>query len=210
MPTVTIGNNSTDTFSGVIDTELNQSNPTDNRYATNAFGVYKEGSGNHANALIMFPLTSLPDNIVVSAATVHFRIDTNVGAVSHTFTFKRALRDWITALQATWNVWSAGNNWTTAGGLSDGNDRATSPSASAVVTTGSGYKTLDVIAMASVIEGWASGAIPNYGFHVERTDAADDATYKIVSSSEEADTFRPYLTLTYEEPAAPMMGQIVL
>jgi hypothetical protein len=205
VPTITIGNNTGDTYSGVIDTHIQQGSPGTNFATVNTYGVYKEGSGNHAHGLIYFPVSSLPDSITVSALSFRMRTDTQVGSVSHTFTFRRVLRDWISApTETTWNDARSGLAWTTGGGLSDGNDRAASPAVAVAhpATASGGTQDLDVTALAAVVEGWASGAITNYGLHIERTDAADDGTYKIFSSSDEADGFRPFLTITYTEGSA--------
>ena len=79
--------------------------------------------------------------------------------------------------QATWNLFSTGNSWTAGGGLSDGADRASAVSATAVIAPVvlNTYYAWTGAQLLADVQAFVSGSLPNYGWHLERTDATNDS-----------------------------------
>jgi hypothetical protein len=199
MPTVIIGDNTGDDFAGTDDSLLSQASPTTNYGSSNEIGATKFAGGDHYNTLLSFSgISSLPSSLSVSSVTLGLYLKNAGGASTQTLSIKRLLRNWIEA-QATWNIFATSSNWTTGGALSDGNDRSatTSASISSNGTTGVYQTVTDTGTFAAIIEDYADGTLVNYGEHIERTDGADDSTYRVFTSSEGTDGQRPYLIVTY-------------
>jgi Disaggregatase related repeat len=198
--TATIGNNTGNTYSGVSDTRLQQDIPTSNFSSSTALDVDKFGAGGHANTLIKFTgLSNITGPVTVTSATIRLRLNgSDGGGASYTIGVRRLLRDWQNA-QATWNVYSTGNSWTTAGGLSNGNDRSATLSASQSVPgngTGS-YYSFTGSQLATDVQNIINGTASNFGWILEREDAGDDSLYRVFNSSESSDGQRPELNITY-------------
>jgi hypothetical protein len=206
MPTVTIGDNtgaSANTFAGTEDTQLSLSSPTTNYGSQATFEVHKYGVGNHIMGLISFPgLSNITGPVTVTAASL-FLYYTSGAVDNAVMTARRALRNWVEA-QATWNIYATASNWTTAGCLSDGNDRAAATSSA--LTQGNAaivnqyYELVGDAQFIADVAGFINGTFPNYGWHLERTDGQDDTGFRTWASSEGTNATRPYLSVTYSVP----------
>jgi Disaggregatase related repeat len=196
MPTVTIGDNTTDTFAGTEDAMIVQGSPTSNEGTNVDLEIGKYGAGDHRHALIKFSgLSNISGPVTVSSATLFLYFATGTGS-ARTYGARRLLRNWVEA-QATWNIYSTGNNWTTAGGLSDGNDRIASETGTGVmgVTVDQYYS---ITGLAADVEGWINGTFSNFGWHISRSDAGNDSeTQHFWASEYSNDTRRPYLQVVY-------------
>jgi hypothetical protein len=198
MPTVVIGNNTGDDYSGTEDTMLRSAFPDDNYGSNIDFNVQRYASGNHVTSLVRFTgLSSISSRVSVSSASLY--IFKNGGnSNNNTITARALLRNWSESV-ATWNVYSTGNSWATAGGLSDGTDRSSNVSATIISGDTGEYKTFSSAQLAADVEGCINGDASNYGWHFERTDGSNDSTYSEFSSSNNDDGQRPYLSVTYTE-----------
>lgn len=206
MPTVTIGENSTNTHTGTIDTTLRQSEPTTNQdgESINGLQVVKYAASDHTHTVIAFTgLSNIPSTATVSAVTLYLYQHNSAqgsGPATHTLDVRRLLRNWVET-QATWNVYSTGNSWTTAGALSAGNDRVSTVSGGATVNmTNNEYKALTGSGMITDVQDWVSGAASNFGWHVERNGTGEDNGVRLYRRSEDTDGQRPYVEVTYTVP----------
>jgi hypothetical protein len=204
MPTETIGLNTTDTYTGFVDTFISEGSATTNYGTANYMEVNKyTGGGWNMGIVKATGIASLPANIIISAVSLHVRVNAADKADgTYVISAKRMLRDWVTA-QATWNVYATASNWTTAGAQGDATDRAAAATfASAGLDLTTGYKTLtgDLTAISDV-QAMYAGTLPNYGWLLERTDNFNDFGFRNLDSSDAADGIRPYLTVTYTVPA---------
>ena len=118
-----------DCITGVEDTRLKQSEPTVNLGSEGDLEVTKYGVGDHSHTIIKFPTSGISGAVTVSACELGFYVYGSEAA--QTCKITQLLRNWVEA-QATWNIYSTGNSWTTGGALSDGNDRAASATASGI------------------------------------------------------------------------------
>lgn len=111
-PTLTLQPDATDG----IDTEIYSALATTN-YGTQTelwVGYY----GGTLRSFIKFDLSTLPAGAVISSSILSLVNQHNVagGGTDHILAVYRQKRAWV-EIQATWNIWSTGNNWSTAGGF---------------------------------------------------------------------------------------------
>jgi hypothetical protein len=205
LPTITIGNNTGDDITGTEDTQIYEGDPTVNQDG-NDLDMGKFSGGVHRHGLIRFTgISSIPAGATITNATMYLWLNAASATANQTFTLRRSLRNWVEG-QATWNVYSTGNSWTTAGGLDTTNDRSSASSGTSAAigsTTGLYYAfCADDATFIANIQGFLDGDFTNNGWHIERTDAANDATFRVFTRSEGTDGQRPYLEVTYTEAAA--------
>lgn len=192
------------TYTGVQETTLLQADPTTSQSGLTYLDVKKFGAGQWAHALIKFTgLSNLPSNAVITNVTLGFYQFGPPPTGAQTMDVRRVLRAWVNG-QATWNQYATGQAWTTAGGTSAGSDRVATPSGTfSNLVVGTGWVTLaqNSGGLISDVQNWVNGSLINNGWHLERADAADDATWRNYYSSEETQTdVRPYLNIVYTVP----------
>lgn len=207
MPTVVIGHNTGDDYSGIEDNRLVQLAATTNYGTSNRFDM-QEGVTNQYSYGIMrvTGLSNISAPVTVSNAKLSLCQAT--GGYTQTYSFRRLLRAWSVS-QSTWNIYSTGNNWSTAGGISDGNDRVSDVSATLTSGARNGvyYHSGD---LSADVEDFINGDLTNNGWHCERSDGSGDAQNNRYHSSESDDGYRPYLTVTYEESSGSSIVPIIL
>ena len=208
MPTITIGDNTGDDFSGTEDTHISESNATTNYDTTTPIEVTKYDVGNHTHALMKFSgISNLPGALTVSGATLYFYQEDNSGGAVYNITAKKLNRNWVID-EVTWNIHSTGNNWSTGGALHETNDRSSTTTFDVSSPADNNtYHSFSSAQLASDVEDFADGTLSNYGWHLERTDAGNDNEWKKFRPEEGANTTRPYLSVTYTVPAG---GIVVL
>lgn len=105
------------------DAQISSANATTNYdtqepiYITNAWAT----SSTTRMLLFTFNIASLASKTIGSAILYLKVIDTSPGGLPAFFQARKILRAYVAA-EVTWNVYSSGNNWTTAGAQSEGND----------------------------------------------------------------------------------------
>lgn len=201
MPTILISDNATRDFAGCDDTNNSEDVPTTNKGSDTSMSVYSWAIGDNGRIFLRFSgIPSVP-NAVVSAATIElYQVSANAG--TRTIDVYRCLRSWVET-ELTWNIYSTGNNWTTAGGTGAGTDYDNTLLGSATIdNTTAVYKswTLDAAGLA-VVQAWMRGDYTNNGFMLIRNPSnAHDTTANNFNTGENAgDTVRPKLTVTYTE-----------
>ena len=205
--TVTISGNTsgahTGDYSGVDDGRMKEDSPTTAYGGSSSMQIAKYSTGDNNEVLINFTgiatwATAVGCPCTVTAVELGIKSLSHTGAGSQTATIYRMVRDWTEA-QFTWNVYSTGNNWSTAGAKGSGTDRAAS--SSGTFTMGDTDDTYMVsngeAGLISDVQGWANGTFSNYGWILERTDGSNDATARVFSTDDDSNLFRPYLTITY-------------
>jgi hypothetical protein len=201
-------------YTGTDDAALQEADPTSNHGADSQFEVSKYGSGSHTHLLIRFAgLSNITGPVTVTAVTLGMYLTNSDEAASHTINIYRALRAWNVS-QTTWNVYTTGNNWTTAGALSSGNDRAASTSGQITgVQTPLVWVTVTQTTTGGLIDdvqGWINGTVTNNGWHLERNGTGNDSQYRIFTDSDGTNGERPYLSVTYTTGAAGATGSLML
>lgn len=198
--TVTIGDNTGNGFSGTDDAGLKENAATTNYGSSVQVDLHKYGSGDHANVVVRFPgLSNITGPVTVTAATLYLWQVGGPG-VPITYNVFRMLRNWSEA-QTTWNEYTTGNNWTTAGALGSATDIAASASATPTFNQSVAYQAITSAGLIADVEGMINGTLSNLGWLIERQDAGNDTQYSVVTMSEGTDTQRPYLDITYTAAA---------
>jgi len=101
-----------------LDTFIYSVSPTTNFGTDTVLNVTT--SANPLHTLIKCPNFSWIPNREVTSFYLH--LYTATSTTNSDISIYKLLRNWVEN-QATWNVYSTGNSWTTAGGTSDGNDK---------------------------------------------------------------------------------------
>lgn len=176
------------------DCYLDGANATTNR----DLGVIAVGENNGATqvlrGLIHFDLSSIPTNAVVSAATLTLTINAEASDNARTINAYRVLRVWVEN-QATWNVYSTGNNWGTAGCSNTTSDREAA-SAGSGTQPNAGSGTVVMTMDNAKIQEMIAGSFTNNGWLLQvETESNDQVNY--YSSEDATPGNRPLLSITY-------------
>jgi hypothetical protein len=207
MPTIIIGQNSGDDYTGVTDTQIKESAATTN-YAS---GQYMEATsysaGDNTRALIFVAAPSLGGPVTVSAATLSVRQETaETGA--RTIDLFGLLRG---VAAATWNTYDGTNNWGTAG-ATGGADYTATALDSESVSAAAGFKDWSSAALIAYVQAQINAGEP-MRFMLARnpiTSPPNDFTFNNFSQSGDTDGNRPFLTITYElAPTAQPVGRTI-
>lgn len=182
--------------SGTIDSELREASPTSNYNADGTVQISHYAINDKRNILIKFDLSSITGTIQVNSATIALMRggigDGNSGDVY----FYRILRNWV-GDEVSWNEYSTGNNWSTAGAAYSNSDR--DPDISASGTLGiNAWTFYDFTAaqLSADIEDMVNVG-NNYGWVVVYSTAATERYQQIVTFNDATATSRPKLTINY-------------
>lgn len=182
---------------GHIDTYIDEANATTNNGSAANLGVLDYSGSDEQRAILKFDLTDLPDNSTITGA--HLQCYIELISVDSTYGCYGLKRDWVEA-EATWNIYSTGNSWATAGAKNTTSDIDASAQDTDTTGTSSG------VWMAWDVSGWlqdvTDGTRTNYGLCIARTTLPNDSHYCNLSSSEQTDGQRPELWIDYTEGAA--------
>lgn len=225
MPTVIIGNNTGDDYSGTEDATLQGHSA----YANNNYGSATDietsfyYDGYPTNALIKFSgLSNISSLVTVETSTLYIFFNSDNITGSYSTIFRRCLRDWIEGTQngdnrnnnspysCCWNEYGGGNAWTTPGGMSDGSDRSATQTGSITYGTLNTYHSLSSSQLVADVENIINGAVNNYGWHMDFNHTSNPWNWKKSASSEGTDGQRPYLSVTYESSGGSSIVPIIL
>lgn len=203
MPTVVIGNNTGDDYSGTEDAFIASDNTTGN------FGGREDcGVTNSNRALIRFTgLDNIPSGSTISASPVSF-YGSGWGGTC-TINVYWTLRNWVEGTQTgqnrsgdspyscCWSEYGSGNTWTSAGCDGGGNDRESSYLLQKTDVSCPGSKTRNIFSSTNIVNKVQDvvDGDANYGF----VFIHDDGDPYFGVSSEGTDGQRPYLSVTYTE-----------
>lgn len=181
-------------------------------YDTTGLGT-KDASSDYArSSVMMFDLSSLA-GMTISAAV--FKVTLNGAEESSaTVNIFECLRSWVEA-QATWNIYSTGNSWTTGGCRGDGTDMDG--------TWGNGTSALAYRNLASAADGTQVSFTSNAGlvtylqanvggtanFTIQQ-ETGDDANFFFYDSENATEAARPQLVITYTGGASGRMATRIL
>lgn len=181
------------------DTTLRDSNPTTN-YGADAFITIGLNSGvSLRRSLIRFDLeqgTNPPDTYqTATAGTITIYCETYNS--TRTVELYKCLRPWVEN-QATWNIYSTGNNWGTAGCDDVVNDYVNTGCGSvSVASVGSKDIVLNSTGIAA-LNAWIANPSTNNGFLLRHTaETTNSNTYTSVEGGTAAN--RPKLSFEYTD-----------
>ena len=185
-------------------TQLRELTATTN-YGTQDYAeATKWSSGNHTHAIVKIDLSNVPANATINSATLYLKSRFTGG--TQTIDIRAILRNWVET-QATWNIYSTGNSWTTAGCLSDGNDRKSTVLANTSVTGDETYHSWDVT---SHVQSIVNGNDSNYGFHLERNGTGNESSvFSQWYTDNATDGSRPEMIIDYTESSGPSIPVVM-
>lgn len=189
----------------IEDSIFDAQNPTVN-YGTNTdLNVGEINSGTRVwRTIIQFDLSDIPAGSVVNSATLSLRAKSDASSNARTFRVYRVLRNWVVG-EVTWNVYSSGNNWGTAGCGNTTTDReATDIGTRAFTATETLNEFKDFTLTASAVEEMLpGGTFTNNGFLI-KADTETDDFYAFNSSNNGSEANNPKLVIDYTPPAGGM------
>jgi hypothetical protein len=150
------------------DTTIQREDPTGNLSANTSLfvGDIAGGAGDHGvRVLIKFDLTAIPAGSYITAATLQMyehQANDDAGLGTWLINVHRVLRDWVSA-QATWNVYSTGNSWGTAGASSI-TDRVAAASSSLLMDSTAANAFVSWTGLEDDVQGFIDATYPNYGW----------------------------------------------
>jgi len=203
MPTLTIGNNTGD--SGSCDeTMIHSDNPTTNYGSSvaTALGItnYSGGGGIINSSLVKFDLSGIPSGATIDDVGI-FLYQSASNATGDDLNCYRLLEDWVES-EATYNIYSTGNSWDTAGAKSSAADRSSTLSATIESdTTSEVYKEWNTAQLITDVQNFIDSTWSNYGWLFEA--AAPPSGYHDYHSTEaDTDGTWPYIVVEYTEGSA--------
>ena len=204
MPIDVITNNTTvqnasadNQYSGTESLIIRESDPTSNfssGYNSDIMEVTRFNFNDRNDALLRFTgLSNISSSATVTSATLYIYQTGN--NASYSVDLFRCLRPWVEG-QATWNIYSTGNSWSTAGANGSGTDvSSTAESSTSIGTSNGTYYALDCTSLVQdIIDGTISS---DEGFVLRPTPTPATSTFKVFSSSRGTDGQRPELVVNY-------------
>lgn len=180
-----------------IDTYLVSDFP-DNNYATNA-GLFigeRNDQTSTRRSLIVFDLSGLDGTETLDTVTLSLYASEDKSSNARTFRVYRLKRAWVEA-QATWNIYSTSNNWSTAGGFHADDCEQTEIGSRDFTATETLNQFKDFILTPTSKATLDLG----YGWLLKADTETDDA-YVFASSDNTTAANRPKLVVNYTEAAA--------
>lgn len=142
--------------------------------------------------LIKFDLSSIPDNARIISATLSLFCNGDESDTPRAFKVYRLKRNWVLS-QVTWNIFSTGNNWQTAGGFGE-NDCDQVAIASRNFTD---TESLNQFKDFALVGDTKAALDLGYGWLI-KADTEDADAYGFASSNNATATIRPTLVIDYE------------
>jgi hypothetical protein len=204
----------------VTDAIIYSANPTTN-YGTATYLMLGDQSGTADTStrdVIYFDTSSISAASTVTSATFSaymYGAASNAGDGSQATTMRRLLRNWNES-QVTWNVYSSGNSWTTAGAGSDGNDRIAAISATRSHNNSGGaagaYVDWTGSTLTTDVQNFVDGGYTNYGWLLtcgcEARGASAYSFAEYYSSDYGSQSYRPKLVVVHTNPSAAVTGTV--
>lgn len=160
-------------------------------------------------SLIKFDLSSIPSTANITSAVLNLWVSSSAGASSDlTINVFRVLRNWVED-QVTWNVYSTGNSWATAGcGNSTSDYNSTEISDKPVVSNSAAAGTKVTINLTPArVKEMIDGTLTNYGFLIKgQTETDNRISFRSSDNATAAE--RPQLIITYPSGGALFYSQI--
>jgi hypothetical protein len=151
-------------------------------------GVYR--------SVIKWDLSSIPANAVVTSATLSIYTVEDYSDNTRTMRAYRVLRAWVES-EVTWNSYSTGNAWATAGCGNTTSDReATDIGSVSVASNLAGGSEVSISLTPSRVQEWISGALANNGILL-KIDTESNDFYNYGSHENGTAGIRPKLVIEY-------------
>ncbi len=189
-------------FGTSSDTWIDLDGPTDNYSTSTELRIGEDNRNTDVDrGLVKSDISSIPPTATVVSATQKMFIGfSDLADNNGTLEAYRIKRAWVSA-QATWNIFSTGNNWGTAGCANTTTDRDVSNSGTVTVVNGSAVGTeFDIVLTVASMQEWVNGTMTNDGLLLKMSAESNDS-FRFASSKNATPSYRPVLTVVYSVPA---------
>ena len=193
MPTYTI-----QPSSATNDTSISSKNPTTNYTSSNFFIGDHNADTNVNRGLLKFDLSPIPSNATIVSAILTLTPITDNSDNTRTLRVYRQKRVWVHS-EATWNIYSSGNNWQTAGGFGANDCEQTDIGSVSIASNQTLNTGVDITLSASAIQEIIDGIWTNNGFLL-KVDTESDDMFVYASSVHATASYRPKLVVEYTVP----------
>ena len=189
----------TDSYTGCLDTMGQEYRPNTNLGTLATMQATWWADTDRSNTFIKWDLSALAGSTV---SAVSIALLQNSGSPGNTVSVYRLLRNWVVG-QATWNIYSTGNSWSTAGGAYNDADRSSTLSVSLATDNGTGtWQTwLTTAQLVTDVQNFIDGTYSNYGWVFTCNDVGDFHEHTFASSEDTTAAERPKITITYTPSA---------
>jgi hypothetical protein len=204
------------TLKPVADTSLFEQSPDNNlgrsQLAAGTIRLLKK-----SRALVRFDVSAVPANVVISSATLAFKVvKSPSGAAASTFEVRRVLTGWsegtksgsqgapAAAGEATWRSRGAGS-WAAPGGAI-GTDFAPAASATRALS-GSSLNFASTAGLVGEVQSWVTNPAGNFGWVLMSQSEATAKTARRLGNRETAGS-EPTLTIDYTIPVEPKPARL--
>lgn len=198
MTTVTIGGRTADTYSGVLDTVIQQSSPTTTSGSVDRFQVSLAVAGQERKSLLQFTgLSNIVGPVTVSSVVLSlFRLN-NVTAPNRLINCKKILRA-ATEAGASWNNYAAATPWQTAGALGALDIDNTVLATGTIPSTGNQRFTVSGAGLTALVQDVINGVVSNPWLILEvATATIESGDFDIASTQRATESQRPYMEVTF-------------
>jgi YD repeat-containing protein len=181
-------------YAGAADAEIRQSAPTANYGSAVSLKVDGDDPGDQdVKSLLKWDISSIPPGSTVNSVSLVLNV---TNGTANTYELYELKRNWVEN-QVTWNSYSAGNAWQTAG-ANGADDVGTTVLASlGTSTTGSYTINLNTSGVA-VIQKWVNNPSTNNGFIISNSVSTDGLGFDSSEAATAAN--RPRLVINYTPP----------
>lgn len=189
---------------GTDDTYLFGGDTNFNGNGNVSIGEPNDGSGITAKTLIKFDFTSIPAGSVINSASLTLYVAVDKSDNERTMLVNRLLQVWVED-EATFNIYSTGNNWDGANCTTAGVDFEAASSGSATQPANPSEGDAVVVTLtASKVQGMITGGgFTNNGF-VLAINAASDDMIQYHDSEQATAAKRPKLVVDYTPPGGKL------
>lgn len=165
-----------------------------------ASGVIDIGEQNPGTTIrrgvIQFDLSGIPAGSTILTATLSLYCTVDYSSNARTMRAFRLKRAWVES-EVTWNIYSSGNSWQTAGGFGTDDCEQTDIGSRAFSASETLNQFKDIALTASAVQEWLDGAFANNGLLLKMDTESNDG-YRFLSSSDGTAANRPKLVITYQ------------
>lgn len=188
------------TINGTTNALLVETGPTTNFAGTSGVRANKFASGQHSHSVLRFPIPVV-SGATVTAAELGLYLTAFTSAGTPSIDFRNSKRAFVQS-EATWNSFSTGNAWGTAGGINNTTDRDSTVLCNMSISA----TTLQYYTCSHAnLTAWVQAAMDGGGedrLHTERNGTGNDGLLRTFGSNSQDSDKRPYLQITYTTTAA--------
>lgn len=155
------------------------------------------GGASVRRTVIRADLSSIAAGQSISACNLKLTVTGDLCNNARTMSAYRLLRNWVEG-EVTWNVYSTGNNWGTAGATNATDIDTTPVGTKAIGASETPLAVISIPISAAVVQSWLDGDYSNYGVLLKLDTESDDLHYYYDTESVTS-SYRPVWDITHAD-----------